>query len=125
MGTVALVLGIIGVLLSLVPWFTVSQMVGVVVGLAALTLGIRARRRALRQGSPPRQATAGIALGLVAMMMGTVVFASCQGCRYWLSRDERVKRGVQEARQEFHRAMEKALQNTRPDVHPVDGGAGR
>jgi uncharacterized membrane protein len=62
-GTAALVLGIVGVLTTLIP------IVGVIVGIIALVLGLTSRADCRRRGRPaPWQAIAGTVLGSLAIL---------------------------------------------------------
>lgn len=115
MAIASLILGVIGIMLALTPWYAATQMVGALLGLAALTLGLRARRRSarLRQGTQQlRWGTAGVVSGLVAMALGTLIFASCQGIKYWVSEDQEVARGIKDARDQFQRLMQQAIGQT-------------
>ena len=77
MGVAALVLGIIGTLLSL-NWITVW--VGVPMSIVALVLGILGRKQAVTDGKPSGTATAGMVLGIVGTAIGALIFAACASC---------------------------------------------
>lgn len=68
-GTAALVLGIVAAVLALVP---VLGVLAVPLGVAALAAGIAGRRRVRREGvgRPTGRATAGVVLGVVAVVAG-------------------------------------------------------
>ena len=102
MGTAALVLGIIALIVSLVPWFAITQMIGVALGVTAVILATRARKEALAQrGQPTMTATFGLASGIAAILLGAVLFTSCQACKYMVSRDQGVQNQLRQAQKQF------------------------
>jgi len=69
LGSAALTLGVVATVTS---WLVI----GIPIGVAALAVGIRGRARVARgQATNRRSATAGIVLGVVAIMVGLVALA--------------------------------------------------
>lgn len=115
MGILALVLGIIGVIVALIPWYAVTQMIGATLGVVAIVLGVRARRQAVaREGRPDHVATAGLVAGIAALLLGSFVFASCQACKVAITHDPEVRNDVQAAKERFRQGVDKALRSVQP-----------
>lgn len=74
MPVAALVLGIIATLLSL---SVVLFFLGIPIGLTAVVLGVLARKRAITAQQPTGTATAGLALGVVAVVLGLLLYVAC------------------------------------------------
>lgn len=71
-GTLALVLGLVGAGIGLVPF--IGVVVAVPLGIAAVVLGINARRQARSWGAPMGIATGGVVAGVIAMLVPLLVF---------------------------------------------------
>ena len=80
MGVAALVLGIIGLVFTFVPFFPFTQIMGVILGLVALVLGLLGRKQGQDQAQPTGQATAGLVLGAVAVILSLAIFGTCMVC---------------------------------------------
>jgi hypothetical protein len=74
----ALVLGIIGTLFSLIPG--VGYWIGIPLSLVAVILGVVARKNAAANNQPTGSATAGLALGIVGLVVGILMFVACALC---------------------------------------------
>lgn len=72
-GALPLVLGLVGAGIGLVPF--VGVVVAVPLGIAAVVLGINARRQARSWGTPMGIATGGVVAGAIAMVVPLLVFA--------------------------------------------------
>ncbi|HVM15424.1 MAG TPA: hypothetical protein VM287_14000 [Egibacteraceae bacterium] len=72
-GTLALVLGLVGAGISLVPF--IGVVVAIPLGIAAVVLGINARRQARSWGTPMGIATGGVVAGVIAMVVPLLVVA--------------------------------------------------
>ena len=79
MAPASLILGILGLLVSLFGFGLVS-FVGVLLGVPAIVLGILARKRLAVEGQPTGTATAGMVLGVIAVAVGLVFTAACMYC---------------------------------------------
>ena len=111
MGSAALILGILAVIVSLIPWFAITQMVGVALDATAIILASRARKQALaQQGRPTMTATLGLASGIVAVLLGAFVFASCQACKYVASRDKDAQQQVRDTHKQFRERVNRLLE---------------
>jgi hypothetical protein len=77
MATTALVLGIVGVSLALVPF---GFAVAAPLSLAALVLGIFGLRASMASGAPRGRATAGIILGGLGLLASALMYQACVGC---------------------------------------------
>ncbi|MBW2730889.1 MAG: hypothetical protein JRH20_00765 [Deltaproteobacteria bacterium] len=78
MGVLALVLAIIAMLFSVLPTFGVAQMLGIALGILALFFGAVARDRSKRAGRGGMLATAAVVVGIIAIIVSGLVFATCQ-----------------------------------------------
>ena len=96
MGIASLVLGILAVLLSLFPG---AFFVAIALGVVALVLGIVGRKSAMVSGQPGSSATAGIALGSVALVFGVAMWIMCS----------LVVRGAKNAANEITAPIKKAI----------------
>ncbi len=74
MGVAALVLGILGLLLS---FLGPIGFIGAIFGLIALALGILGRKGAAEAGQPTGTATAGLVLGAVSIVLGLTISITC------------------------------------------------
>jgi hypothetical protein len=74
MGVAALVLGIIGLLLSLFPGLFLAALP---FGVLALVLGIVGRKSAAANGQPAGTATAGLVLGIIAVVFAVIMWVLC------------------------------------------------
>jgi hypothetical protein len=90
-GIAALVLGILAIVLCIIPSFSATQLIGGLVAILAIILGIAGRRVTCKDHSTGI-ASAGLVLGIVALVFNAVVFASCQYCQHRLG--ERVREGL-------------------------------
>jgi hypothetical protein len=114
----ALILGIVSTSLSL---SVVLFYAAIPVGLVAIVIGVLARRRAMTAGQPTGTATAGLALGVVGVILGLVLYAACA---YVTKRANaefdkvRRERRVNQQPQHFEDTFNKMMQPT-----PRDGGA--
>jgi hypothetical protein len=107
----ALVLGIIGLVFSILPFVPITQIVGILLSIIGLILGVVGRKQASEQGLPTGSATAGIVLGILGVVFGALIFGSCMYCLKKVGdagqvfSDELKK---QMGSPEFKQAMEKA-----------------
>jgi hypothetical protein len=74
MGVAALVLGIIGLLISLIPGLFLAALP---FGVLALILGIVGRKSAASNGQPTGSATAGMVLGIIAVAFAVTMWVLC------------------------------------------------
>jgi|GEM_PF-1724570 uncharacterized membrane protein HdeD (DUF308 family) len=79
MGVAALVLGILGLILLIIPVY-VTQILGLCLGVVALILGIIGRKQASEEGKPTGMSTAGMVLGIIATALNALAFIACQLC---------------------------------------------
>jgi hypothetical protein len=70
----ALILGITATILSL---SVVLFYAAIPVGLVAIVVGVIARKRAMAGARPTGTATAGVALGVVGVVLGLFLYAAC------------------------------------------------
>jgi len=122
-GIAALVLGIVGIVLCIIPSFSVTQMIGGLVSIVAIVLAIVGRRRIFYQHQSTGIATAGLVLGIVALVFNSAVFASCQYCQHRVGDELRrgLQEGVRDGARELDREVERALKarpQSRPAVEP-------
>lgn len=82
MGVAALVLGIIGLVLAIIPSFGITALVGAILGIIALILGVVGRKQAVERQEKTGAATAGLVLGIIALVLGGAIFAACQYCQH-------------------------------------------
>ncbi len=94
MGVAALVLGIIGLVLAIIPAFGITALVGAILGIVALILGIVGRRQAVERQEKTGAATAGMVLGIIALVLGGAIFAACQYCQHKVSKA--IEKGMKE-----------------------------
>lgn len=109
MGIAAVILAGLGIVFTLIPSFALTQMIGVAFGISGLMLARRAKRQAIARGQAPRAPTTAAVMGAAAIFLGTVVFASCQVCKFWMSNDRQIERATKEAREEFRRGIKRAV----------------
>lgn len=92
MGVAALVLGIFGTVLSLVPYVFYA---GLALSTLALVLGVVARKSAIQRARPSGTATAGLVLGVVGLAVGLTMWAVCY----------QATRGTEHAIEDFQKKM--------------------
>src|SRR4051794_36422721 len=107
MGVAALVLGIIGTLLSLVPGLFLGALP---FGIIAPILGIVGRKSAATNGQPTGTATAGMVLGIIATAFAVVMWVLC-GMLVKGTKDA-IDKGIG---QPLKQAIEKAEKETREE----------
>jgi hypothetical protein len=93
LGVAALVLGIIGTILALIPGVSI---VGAVLGIVAVILGAVGRKSAAANNTPTGSATAGLVLGIIGLVIGVAMFILCA-------------MAMQTAKKGFEKEFEKAL----------------
>jgi hypothetical protein len=95
-GVAAMVLGIIGLVLAIIPAFGITALVGAVLGIVALILGIVGRKQAVERQEKTGAATAGLVLGIIALVLGGSIFAACQYCQHKMGKaiEKGMKQGV-------------------------------
>jgi NADH:ubiquinone oxidoreductase subunit K len=121
----ALVLGIIGALCSLSGLFF---FVGIPLALAAVILGAIARKRAIVAAQPTGVATAGLAVGVVGVVVGLTMYAACvYGNRAAVRELERRARDpkVQKENRQFEETYDKMLQPAEPPPAPKPATGGK
>lgn len=74
MPVAALILGILGTILSL---SVVGFFAGIPVGLVAIVCAVLARKKAIAENRAPGIATAGLVLGVFAVTAGIVLYGAC------------------------------------------------
>jgi uncharacterized membrane protein len=112
-GVAALVLGILGIVMALVPSFGISQMIGVVVGIVALILGIISRRKAKDEGERTGAATAGIVLGIIALVLSALLFAACKYCQHKVAEGIKNPEFQRQFRKGFQRGLKRGIDRER------------
>jgi hypothetical protein len=106
MGVAALVLGIIGLLASLNPWLV---FVSVPLGIIAIILGVIGRRAGVRDHLPTSSATAGMVLGICAVVVAALMWVVCTmvvrsvGNSLEKNIGEPIKKAMEEAQKEEER----------------------
>jgi tRNA_anti-like len=98
LGVAGLVLGILGLLLGLV---VPILPIGAVLSLIALVLGIFGRKQATEQGQATGTATAGIVLGAIGLVLGSLIFSWCYSC------ERRAERGWKDFKGQIETEIEK------------------
>ena len=112
MAVAALVLGIIGTLLSLHP---ISMLIGGPMAIVALILGIMARKQLAAQGQPTGMATAGMVLGIVGTSIFALIFAMCAACAGMFGvAGHQIEKAAKEAKIQQEAAEKKALEAPAP-----------
>ena len=109
LATAAIVTGVVAVLLALLPLSSATQVTGLLLGAGAAVGGYLLRKQQVSRGEPTTAATIAIASGVVALVLGGLVFISCQTC----PGDGEVDPPVE---QQFHRSLKKALDQAREKV---------
>jgi len=111
-GVAALVLAIIALVFAIAPplipyqvFQNFGQIIGTTLGIMALGLGVLGRRQASAAGEPTRAATASIALGGVAAVLGLLVFLTCLYC--WQRVGQEIERGGGKFKSKFQQAFHK------------------
>jgi membrane-bound ClpP family serine protease len=118
MGIAALVLGIMGMVLCIIPSFAVTQAIGGTFALVAIVLGFLKRRNTIIEDRTSGLATAGLVLGIVAFVCNSAVFASCMVCQV------RCGERMDEVRKEIRRAVEEGKRQVEDKQRRGDGGRG-
>ncbi|HEY7954978.1 MAG: DUF4190 domain-containing protein [Polyangia bacterium] len=77
MGVASLVLGIIGMVLSLAFFWLAGFVIGVPLTLVGLVLGIVGRKSAVANNQPPGLATAGLVVSVIGLVFGVVLWGLC------------------------------------------------
>lgn len=108
MAVAALVLGILGTLLSIVPFLF---WVGIPLALIGLILGIVARKNAVAAQQPTGMATAGLVLGAIGLCIGILMYALCSVAAHKV-RQMANDPNFQKQNQEFNEAFKKALEES-------------
>ncbi|MFH1130086.1 MAG: hypothetical protein V1754_02045 [Pseudomonadota bacterium] len=80
MGIAALIIGCVGVVFAILPSFSIIQFLGILMGVVALLLGSLDRKKAIEEGESRGLATAGMVVGIIAIVLSVAVFVSCQYC---------------------------------------------
>lgn len=101
MGVAALVLGIIGLILLVIPIY-VTQILGLCMGAIALILGVLGRKQATEEGRPTGMATAGMVLGIIGTVLNALAFIACQLC-------------ISEVGKNMNQAMEQGFNQAKQD----------
>jgi len=104
MGIAALVLGIMGMVLCIIPSFAVTQAIGGTLALVAIVLGFVKRRNTIIEDRTSGLATAGLVPGIVAFVFNSAVFASCMVCQV------RCGEKLDDVREKIRRAVEQGKQ---------------
>jgi hypothetical protein len=73
----SLVLGILGLIFSLIPGLF---MIGVPLALVGLILGVVGRKQSVTEGQPTGMGTAGIVLGIIGLVIGVSMWVLCSMC---------------------------------------------
>jgi len=114
----ALVLGIIGTVLALIPG--VGWYAGIALGLIAIILGVLGRKAAAAENRPTGSATAGMVLGVVALVLSIAMWVLCsimvskatKGFEKALNDPELQKKlGDSKVNKEFDDAFKKAMED--------------
>jgi hypothetical protein len=112
----ALVLGIIGMIASLIPF---GALLGVPLAIVGLILGILARKNAVETQQPTGMATAGLVVSIIGVALGILLFALCAACvgnakRNFerMANDPEYQKQHNKDVQEFNEAFKKALEET-------------
>jgi hypothetical protein len=119
----ALILGIVATILSL---SVVLFYAAIPVGLVAIVVGVIARKRAMANARPTGAATAGVALGVVGVILGLFLYAACTYVTRRANLEfDRVRREskAQEQGSQFDDTFQKALQPGAAEGQRRDGGS--
>lgn len=110
MGVAALVVAIIALVFAIAPplipypfFQNFGQIIGTTLGIMALVLGLVGRRQAAAADQPKRAATASIAVGGLAAILGLLVFLSCLYC--WQRVGQEMERGGGKFKSKFQQAF--------------------
>jgi hypothetical protein len=110
----ALVLGILGIVLSLVP---LMFWLGVPIAIVALVLGILARNAAIGGDRPPGLATAGVVLGTIGIVLGLTMYGVRVALIHTVRsgaqmlKDPHVQEELRKSNQEFNQNFDRAVPN--------------
>jgi hypothetical protein len=121
LGATSLVLGMIGAIFAVVPYFAVSQAAGVLFGAIALLVGRVGRRRARTAGQKTGMATAGMAVGGLAIVLSLVAYTSFVVLYRRIGAE--FEGGAKLGGAEFNRAMKQAVDRARQAADTAGGGA--
>jgi len=129
LGVAALVLGMIGAVFAVVPYFAVTQIAGVLLGGVAIFLGRVARGHAKASGLGAGMATVGMVVGGVAIALSLLAYTSFVVLYERIGSE--LEGGARLGGAEFHRAMERAVGRLGPGARgvipppPVESGGER
>lgn len=108
MAVAALVLGILGTLLSIIPFLF---WLGIPLALIALILGIVARKNAVTAQQPTGMSTAGMVLGAIGLTLGILMYVLCSVAAHKVQQMANDPT-FQKQNQEFNEAFKKALEES-------------
>jgi SNF family Na+-dependent transporter len=108
LGVASLVLGIIGLVFSIMPW---TFWLGFPLAILALILGAIGRRSAATNNLPRGKATAGLVLGIVGLGICITYVVVCSLAVSTARKSIEGQLNDPNLNQEFNKAFEKALQD--------------
>lgn len=116
MPVAALVLGIIGTLLS---WHPFLMLLGAPMAILAIILGIMGRKQLAAQNQPTGMATAGMVLGIVGTTISALIFAACAACAGMIGMagheaSKQIEKAAQEAKVQEEAEAKKAAEAPAP-----------
>jgi hypothetical protein len=123
MAVASLVLGILGLIASIIPPLFV---VGVPLALIATVLGVVSRRTAAQNQQPTGLATGGMVTGIIGVMIGVAMYAACAGIMNRakeMSKDPKKMQEAFEKNKEFQEAFKKAIEESQNEGAPGAPGA--
>lgn len=116
-GVASFVLAIGAVVFCIIP-LVYTQLMGIVMGIVALLLGVWGRKQLTEQGRSTGMATTGLILGLVATLLGGLLYGSfiysTKGAGQELVRgvDSELRRGQELGGKEFGESMERIIEQS-------------